>query len=124
MLKNHERASSAEARTQVRQARITQSQLAKAIGVSQSQVSRILSGQTRRQSRLLDDICIYVRTVRQGVSPDTVRANDELINALAETWNGSPEHAHALAAVIRSLAMLTDAPPPRRQEGGEGANPR
>jgi hypothetical protein len=41
-----------------------------------------------------------------GVTPDAVRGNDHLIEALAEAWDGSAEHAKALATVIRSLALL------------------
>lgn len=85
---------------------ITQSQIAEALGASQGQVSRILGGKIRRASRLLEEVCLFVERVDQGVTAEAVKANDELINALRETWNGSSAHAKALAAVIRSTKAL------------------
>lgn len=32
--------------------------------------------------------------------------NDELLDAVRQAWDGSAEHARALSAVIRSLAVL------------------
>lgn len=85
---------------------VTQSQIAEALGASQGQVSRILAGKVRRSSRLLNEVCLYVERLNQGVTADAVRANEELINALRETWNGTSGHAKALAAVIRSTKAL------------------
>ena len=85
---------------------VTQSQIAEALGASQGQVSRILSGKIRRTSRLFKEVCLYVERMDQGVTADAVRANEELIFALQETWNGSSAHANALAAVIRSTKAL------------------
>ena len=45
-------------------------------------------------------------SVTEGVSVDTVRKNEMLIAALAETWDGSEQHAIALSAVIRGLGVL------------------
>lgn len=86
---------------------VTQSQIAEALGVSQGQVSRILGGKVRRASRLFKDVCLYVERMDQGVTADAVRENEELINALQATWNGSSAHAKALAAVIRSTKALS-----------------
>lgn len=85
---------------------ITQLQIAVAIGASQPQVSRILSGHISRPSRLFGEICRYVHTATDGVTLNSVRENDELIAALAATWDGSAHHASALAAVIRGLGAL------------------
>ena len=89
-----------------RAAGITQMQISGAIGASQPQVSRILSGQLSRPSRLFAQICGYVRSMTDGVTPASVRKNNELIEAIAATWDGSAQHATALAAVIRSLGAL------------------
>jgi predicted transcriptional regulator len=85
---------------------ITQEQVAAAIGASQSQVSRILKAEGCRQSRLFEEVCLYVERFSVGVTAEAVRENDELIGALAATWDGSDAHARALSAVIRSLALL------------------
>lgn len=85
---------------------ITQDQVAEAVGASQSQVSRILAGRGLRQSRLLEEVCLYVEGFGAGVTTDLVRSNEELMGALSSIWDGSATHARALATVIRSLAAL------------------
>jgi len=85
---------------------ISQSQIAIAVGASQPQVSRILAGRGQRQSRLFEEVCLYVEKLDVGVSTDAVRANEELIEALSAIWDGTAKHARALACVIRSLAAL------------------
>ncbi|UDF35534.1 UNVERIFIED_ORG: helix-turn-helix domain-containing protein [Shinella sp. XGS7] len=92
---------------------LTQSDVASAIGASQSQVSRILSGNIVRRTKLFEEICSYADSIEPGVSIDTVRSNNELLSALAETWDGSAAHSRALAAVIRSLAVLGSSKPVR-----------
>lgn len=94
----------------IRKLGYTQSDLAIVMNASQSQISRILSGQLRRRSRLFDALCVYVRSERKGISADTVRTNAELMDALATIWDGTAEHATALAAVIRSLGALQEHP--------------
>jgi transcriptional regulator with XRE-family HTH domain len=106
---------SAEARAQraaeiCKQRGITQSQIAEALGASQSQVSRILSGRGIRESRLFEEVCLYVERLDVGVSTDAVRNNAELLEALRQTWDGSAAHARALSTVIRSLVVLRGAP--------------
>jgi transcriptional regulator with XRE-family HTH domain len=89
-----------------RRAGLTQEQIAKAVSASQSQVSRVLAGKSIRQSRLYDEICVYVNNALRGVSPEAVCENKELIDALANVWDGTGHHATALATVIRSLGEL------------------
>lgn len=93
-----------------RAAGITQEQIATAVSASQSQVSRILAGKSLRRSKLFDEICIYVNSAVQGVSPDLVRTNDELIDAIASVWDGTAQQATAIAVIIRGLGALN----PRR----------
>lgn len=85
---------------------ISQAQVAEAIGASQSQVSRILAGNHRRPSRLVEETCLFVERFDGGVSADAVRSSDELIEAIRAAWDGTAVHAKALSTVIRSLAML------------------
>jgi transcriptional regulator with XRE-family HTH domain len=85
---------------------LTQEYIAKAVSASQSQVSRVLSGRAVRRTRLFDEICIYVDNAAKGISPELVRENDELIDAIASVWDGTAHHARALAEVIRSLGAL------------------
>lgn len=90
-----------------RLAGITQSQIADALSASQSQVSRIFAGKNLRRTRLFDEICIYVNNAAQRVTPEVVRDNQELLEALASVWDGTAQQASSLAAVIRSLGPLT-----------------
>ena len=92
---------------------LTQSSIAEAIGADQSQVSRILTGHSKRHSRVFDQVCNYVENSVCGLSNDLVRNNDELIDAIASVWDGSANQATTLASVIRSLGVLTAANTPR-----------
>lgn len=99
-----------------RQLGLTQSGIAAAVGASQPQVSRILSGRGERASRLLEEVCLYVERFAGGVSAEAIRNNDELMDALRSTWDGSASHARALSTVIRSLAVLGPRQPDRDQD--------
>lgn len=94
------------ARTVCRERGITQAQIAADLGASQPQVSRILGGEFSRAGRLAEEVCLYVERLTGGVTPEAVKRNDELINALAVTWDGSGAHARALSMVIKSLSVL------------------
>lgn len=92
---------------QARRTGLTQQHIARAVGASQSQVSRVLSGRSRRRSNLLDKVCKYVLTARstKQVRPDR---SPELMEALKSVWDGTPKHAQVLALVIRSLGELVN----------------
>lgn len=87
---------------------ITQTEIALALGASQGQVSRILRGHNLRASRLFEEVCLYAERRTEGITAEAVRANEELIEALRVTWDGSGTHARALSTVIRSLAALAN----------------
>jgi len=90
-----------------RQLGLSQEAIAEAVGASQSQVSRVLSGRNRRRSRLFDAVCKYVNShaaVERG--PTSIMESPELVAAIESVWDGTQEHAYALASVIRSLAAL------------------
>lgn len=106
MAKSDQTARALRAAQICRERHITQMQVADAVGASQSQVSRILQGKGLRQSRLLEEVCLYVERQIGGVTHDAVRANEDLVSALAVTWDGSAIHAKALSTVIRSLSVL------------------
>ena len=84
---------------------LTQSRIAAALSASQSQVSRVLSGNSRRHSKLLDGVCKYVFSMSSGKVQEP-RSNTDLMAALSAVWDGTDEHAQALALVIRSLGAL------------------
>ncbi|NPC56898.1 helix-turn-helix domain-containing protein [Caenimonas soli] len=91
--------------------KLSQTQIAKAVGLSQGQVSRILSGKGKKAGQSLEKICRYVFGSRgRTAGRASVAKNRELMSALAETWDGTPRHACALAAVIRTLSVLRENP--------------
>lgn len=106
MIEASQRARALKANDICRRRGLTQAQVAGALGASQSQVSRILGGKGLRKSRLLEDVCLYLERMESGVTAEAVRDNDEMVEALRATWDGSTGHAKALSAVIRSLSVL------------------
>jgi len=84
---------------------LTQQDVAQALGASQSQVSRILAGRIERASKLFEALCAYAETLAAGGIPrEAVMRNVDLVDALAQTWDGTATHAKVLAAGIRALA--------------------
>lgn len=94
---------------------ITQAQIATDLSASQSQISRILQGTGVKATRLAEEVCLYVEKFSGGVTAESVRRNDELVNALKQTWDGSATHARALSAVIRSLSALGPLQPSKKE---------
>jgi transcriptional regulator with XRE-family HTH domain len=85
---------------------LTQQHIAEAVGASQSQVSRILSGGGLRRSKLFERVCKYVFSVTTDPPTAAPERSPALMAALGDVWDGTPGHAEALALVIRSLGAL------------------
>lgn len=98
---------------------IAQADIAAHVGASQPQVSRILQGEGVRASRLFEEVCLFLERFEGGATAEAVKANQDLIGAVQATWDGSATHAKALAAVIRSLAVLGPARPANPNRGDE-----
>ena len=106
MIKSDRKARAANAARIFQERGVSQNDVANFVGASQGQISRILSGGVQRSSRLFEEVCLYAERLGGGITTDAVIANEELVKALAETWDGSAAHSKALAIVIRSLAAL------------------
>jgi len=87
--------------------KLRQEDIAKAIGVSQGQISRILAGRTSASSNAYRRTAEYVFMRSRAPSLADVRRNEELIGALAAVWDGSAYQARVLSQIIRSFAPLT-----------------
>ena len=85
---------------------MTQMEIAHAIGVDQARVSRLLAGEWLPDTPAAHRLCAWIMRTPGAVSDSDVLGNKELIDAVAFAWDGSPQHATALAAVIRSLRVL------------------
>ncbi len=90
---------------------LTQIQLAEALGLQQSQVSRMLAGKITRRTAAFGALCDYLGAQTTRAASKTL--SPELQDAILSVWDGSPQHASSLATVIRSLAVL-------RSRTGEG----
>lgn len=93
---------------------LTQESIANAVVASQSQVSRVLSGHTKRYSGLAERVCNYVNSHLQGVTRDSIAESDELMAALAAVWDGSTQQARLLANLIRAAGPLMTATESRK----------
>lgn len=93
------------ARSKVKRVRIRQFDIAIACDISQSQVSRVLSVKSTKYDGAFEKICSYVDSMDESVRSG--RSVSKLLrDAINETWDGSRDHAVALALVIRSLGAL------------------
>lgn len=81
---------------------ITQSEVARLTGVHQSQVSRILAGQTRRYSPNVIRLCRFAESLHSYCKVDPA-SSTTLMEALRVVWDGSDSHAQAIANVVLSL---------------------
>ena len=81
----------------------TQVTLAAGARVSQSQVSRLVSGKTRRLSKSVLAICRYANIDPYETRALNPRKNEILIEALKKLWDGTDEHAQSIARVLASL---------------------
>ncbi|ROT94364.1 hypothetical protein EB809_19855 [Marinobacter sp. R17] len=78
---------------------MTQLQAAKELKTNQALVSRILSRRWKRKSAQIQKIADSLG-VTASIDP---RTSPELMQALAEVWNGDEEDARALAQCIRAI---------------------
>lgn len=85
---------------------ISQAEIAEFLGASQGQVSRLLGGKVRRVSQLFEEVCLFAKRLAGGVSKEIVIANDDLISALAETWDGTAGHAKAASSQFTEKWLL------------------
>jgi len=80
----------------------TQESISEITGVDQSQVSRILSGDFVRITPKVKAVCKYAKITLIKEYADPTKS-PILIEALKTTWDGSEQHAKAIAKVIQSL---------------------
>ena len=95
-------------RGRIRASRQEHAAYARSAGVSQSTVSRLMSGKrsSARSSRALDKLCRYAGVKCDQIVGIDPRESNALMNALAEAWDGTPDRARKLARVIRALNDL------------------
>jgi transcriptional regulator with XRE-family HTH domain len=82
---------------------VTQTEISAETGVSQSQISRILSGQFRRASKNVLAICRYASLRREKPTPSEASDRAALTKALLTLWDGTPSHARALIDMLSAI---------------------
>ncbi len=85
---------------------ISQTEIATATGINQSQISRIFDGKVKRHSKALEKVSVFLNMQPNVVPIDIVKSNNELMQALSVTWDGTSAHSVALANIIRTLRAL------------------
>lgn len=91
------------ARARMKELGVTQQELADALGIEQYKVSRLLAAKFKRPSPSFDRLCNYLKIDAPLASGSL---DPELYQAIQEVWDGTREHAAALASVIRTLGSL------------------
>jgi transcriptional regulator with XRE-family HTH domain len=86
---------------------VRQSAIAKAIGVNQSQVSRILKGKFQRNSKIFDALCAYFK-VKPAIEKQAISLSEypELAGCLSEYLDGSRKRERAVVRLLRSAQKL------------------
>lgn len=94
----------AEMRATVAKSGLTQPRLAREAGVSQPAISRLMANCPKRQGAAFRKLCRYAESQRAYAQATLPLPVDDaaLVSAIREVWNGTPEHAQALAAMIRA----------------------
>ncbi len=82
---------------------ITQQELANRAGVSQATVSRALARRGVRHGPARTRLFVYMQ---EHTAKRRSESGDPVGDALAEAWDGSQEHAHALAKLILASREL------------------
>ncbi len=82
-----------------------QAEIADDTGLSQSQISRIVTGKFKLCSKNVLNLCKYaeIKIVESDVE---VRWNDKLANALNFAWDGTEEHAKAINQILRAIGSI------------------
>lgn len=87
--------------------KMSQLELARATGVAQSQVSRILAFKTKRVSKNMQIICDYAH-IDWRSTQRTVDDHPRLMATIVAAWDGTDRGGDALANLISAAAELRD----------------
>lgn len=75
--------------------------ISEATGVHISQVSRILSGKIKIESKNVEKICKFAKIT--GLHPNSTDSEELLFKAVKEVWDGTNEHAISLANFLTAI---------------------
>jgi|ERR1700733_16280243 len=94
-------------REALRKSGASQSSLSNAVGINQSQVSRLLSGSFQRKTKSINALCIHLK-VNLVARKDAIKLQDypELALCLAEVLDGSRKKERAVIRLLKSAQTL------------------
>jgi transcriptional regulator with XRE-family HTH domain len=81
---------------------ITQNEICRATGVHQSQISRMLAGNSRRRSPNLEKLCAYAESMHENMDVST-EIPLALAQDLAHFLGAKPEETKGLSDVLMAL---------------------
>lgn len=87
---------------------LTQNAVAEASGLHQSQVCRILSGKFKRCSKNVLKLCKFAK-INISQARANPQENPKLMEALSFAWDGTEDHAEAIARVLMAIGDLRQA---------------
>ena len=85
---------------------LTQSQIAIALGQSQSWVSRVLSGEFKRLTPAVIALCEYADVVFERQSERSEEGFARLSDALDAVWDGTEVDARRIEKLLRAVSQL------------------
>lgn len=92
-------------REQIISNKINQKEISRATGVHQSQVSRILAGRSKRQSKNVVLLCKYAESMTPTGSSASITAGD-LSRAVLDAWDGTQEQAESINALLKAIRQI------------------
>lgn len=88
---------------------LSQRAIADAAGVSQATVSRALARDTQRHGRAVARLCKYMQQTLNAESGTDTKGRRKVVDAFVAIWDGSEEHAIAIARIIKASQGLRPA---------------
>lgn len=106
-------------RAAVSERRLTQRQIAEATGVDQSQVSRILAGQAKRNSENVTALCAFAeKASRASLKAEGGDVSDDADAIFRDLLSGTEEEHKLMLEILRRLADLKSVWRAKRQSDG------
>jgi len=90
-------------KSRLRERKIRQSDVARAIGCTQGHVSRLLSGEVSEDSKTFQRIARFLYLDEKEISPEGKKILARLVD---ECWDGTLEQALIFDEIIRGAAKL------------------
>lgn len=94
---------------------ITASSIARSINISQPQVSKVLSGKTKKPNITLIELCDYAKIKLYPDSPEP-HLDPRIAKAVAKVWDGQDRTIELIARMIECVAHVNDIPKCRVNE--------